>query len=425
MIVAAHFKNAFRGAGHYMATIDGLWQLSDNPTNVSENTKYDKMTIQTVTADSIILNNEDNDITLGNNVDISLVPGINIKVAGADELRYYIYKDITEPGTYEIRSNVATESATWTADDFAGFYFDFDDDFKTEELAATVIDGKLLEPDGIIYSTAAERNGFGYSDWGYYNAIGFMGEKYFAGYIEGDSVGTNPDLLADADNVNLLDLGLLTEILIDKSQETVQDLSSPIELEEGYSLELTVGSDKNGILAELFKDKKLVDKKAVLLPGTYVYTSSQGNAAGIPLIAAYFQEPIFLESKTCFKINGLWQISENPIQVREGDHYGIMTVPGLIQPIVLSPLTMRTMMSLSAMTWLSPSWMGYLSRLLIPVRMKVMCSGIIYIEKSMSVIRWKMSLQEVRHEANDLSSDLHPSSCSIRCLGYKRQHLSC
>ena len=122
---------------------------------------------------------------------------------------------------------------------------------------------------------------------------------------------------------------MLTEILIDKSQETVQDLSSSIELEEGYSLKLTVGSDKKGLLAELFKDKKLVDKKAVLLPGTYVYTSSLGNATGIPLIAAYFQEPIFLESKSCFKISGLWQISENPIQVREGDHYGIMTVQSI------------------------------------------------------------------------------------------------
>ncbi|MDD1760549.1 MAG: S-layer protein [Methanothrix sp.] len=326
VIIAAHFKNAFRATGQYMVTIDGLWHLSDSPTYVSENTKYGKMVIQTVNTDSITMNNEDNDIILSKNADISLVPGINITTADADELRYYIYKEITEPGTYEIRSNVATDTATWTADGFAGFYYDFDDDFKTEELTTTVTDGKLLEPDGITYSTAAERNSFEYSDWGYYNAIGFMGKKYFAGYIEEDSAGTNPDILADADNVNLLDLGSLTEILIDKSQETVQDLSSSIELEEGYSLKLTVGSDKKGLLAELFKDKKLVDKKAVLLPGTYVYTSSLGNATGVPLIAAYFQEPIFLESKSCFKINGLWQISENAIHVRKGDLYGNMKV---------------------------------------------------------------------------------------------------
>lgn len=329
VIIAAHFKNAFRSSDYDLVTVDGMWQLSDTPTDASENTQYDKMTIQTVTADSIMINNEDNDIALSKNIDISLMPGIKIKTADADDLRYYIYKEITEPGTYEIRGGVATDSATWTADNFAGFYYDFDDNIKTEELTTTVTDRMLLEPDGIVYSTVAQNDAFEYTDWGHYNAIGFMREKYFAGYIEGDSVGTNPDILADAENVNLLDQGLLTEILIDENQETVQDLSSSIELEEGYSLKLTVGSDKKGLLAELLKDKTLVDKKAVLLPGTYVYTATLGNATGVPLIAAYFQEPIFLDSKSYFKINGLWQISENPISVREGDHYGIMTVSSI------------------------------------------------------------------------------------------------
>jgi len=326
VIIAVHFKNAFSASGIDLVTIDGAWQLSDTPTDVSENTEYDKMTIQTVTADSIIMNNEDNDITLSRNMDISLMPGVNIKTADADDLRYYIYKEITEPGTYELRGSVATDSKTWTADDFAGFYFDFDDDIKTEELAAAVTDGKLLEPDGIVYHTTAQRDSFGYSDWGYYNAIGFLGKKYFSGYIQDDSAGTSPEILEDAPVVNLLDFGLLTEILVDESQKNVQDLSSAIDLEEGYSLKLTIANDNKGLLAELLRDKKVVDKKAVLLPGTYVYTSKVGNVTGVPLIAASFQEPIFLDSNSYFKINGLWQISENPIQVSKDVRYGIMTV---------------------------------------------------------------------------------------------------
>ncbi|MFZ2183165.1 MAG: S-layer protein domain-containing protein, partial [Methanothrix sp.] len=81
-----------------LATVDGLWQLSDTPKDVSENTEYDKMTIQTVTADTIIMNNEDNDITLSKNKDIVLMPGISIRTADADELRYYIYKEVTIEG---------------------------------------------------------------------------------------------------------------------------------------------------------------------------------------------------------------------------------------------------------------------------------------------------------------------------------------
>ncbi len=103
VIVAAHFKNAFRGADQDLATVDGLWQLSDTATDVSENTEYDKMTIQTVTADSIMMNNEDNDITLSNDKDISLMEGVRIKTADpssdeGDVLRWYIYKEATIEG---------------------------------------------------------------------------------------------------------------------------------------------------------------------------------------------------------------------------------------------------------------------------------------------------------------------------------------
>jgi predicted P-loop ATPase/GTPase len=104
VIVAAHFKNAFRGADQNLATVDGLWQLSDTPKDVSENTEYDKMTIQTVTADSISMDIEDNDITLSKNKDITLMPGVSIKTADSDDdaLRYYIYKEATIEGEGEV-----------------------------------------------------------------------------------------------------------------------------------------------------------------------------------------------------------------------------------------------------------------------------------------------------------------------------------
>jgi len=64
----------------------------------------------------------------------------------------------------EIRGKVATEGATWTADDFAGFYYDLDDNIKTEELTTVVTDGKLAEPDGVTYSTTAMADDFEFED---------------------------------------------------------------------------------------------------------------------------------------------------------------------------------------------------------------------------------------------------------------------
>jgi hypothetical protein len=87
-----------------------------------------------------------------------------------------------------------------------------------------------------------------------------------------------------------------------------------------------VGTDKKGMLIELLKDKKTVDKKALLMPGTYTYSTKIGEASRMPIIAAHFQEPIFLEGKGYIKLDGLWQISENPIYVRRGTSFGLMTV---------------------------------------------------------------------------------------------------
>ena len=50
----------------------------------------------------------------------------------------------------EICGSVATGSTEWDASTFAGFYYDIDDNIKTETLTATVTDRKLREPDGVV-----------------------------------------------------------------------------------------------------------------------------------------------------------------------------------------------------------------------------------------------------------------------------------
>ncbi len=93
VLIAVHFQSVFLGGGTAVATIDGVWQLSDTPVDVAENSDYGKMTVQTVTADSITMDNEDNDITLSKDNDISIMPGISIKTANSNDLRYYIYTE--------------------------------------------------------------------------------------------------------------------------------------------------------------------------------------------------------------------------------------------------------------------------------------------------------------------------------------------
>jgi S-layer protein (TIGR01567 family) len=102
--IAVHFKNAFRGADQNLATIDGIWQISDTATEVKVDTEYDKMRIASVTADTITMDNKDNTVTLSKNKDIALMGDVSIRTADQDvvdeanPLRYYVYKTVTIEG---------------------------------------------------------------------------------------------------------------------------------------------------------------------------------------------------------------------------------------------------------------------------------------------------------------------------------------
>jgi len=96
VVLALHFKDALHGADEDIATVDGQWQLSDKPASVKTDDSYGRMNVIDVDADAmkVTMSNKDNAITLSRNKDISLMPGIGIKTADSDLLRYYIYEPI-------------------------------------------------------------------------------------------------------------------------------------------------------------------------------------------------------------------------------------------------------------------------------------------------------------------------------------------
>ena len=72
--------------------VDGIFQISEEVVDVFENTEYDRMTIQTVTSNGIMMNNEDNDIALGKNSDMPLAGDYHLRTIDGETLRYCIYK---------------------------------------------------------------------------------------------------------------------------------------------------------------------------------------------------------------------------------------------------------------------------------------------------------------------------------------------
>jgi S-layer protein (TIGR01567 family) len=99
VIIAVHFENVFSNANNSIATIDGVFQISDTPTPVKIGQQFDKMSIRSVDPGTmtIVMDNKDNPMILYKNQDITLMDGIHIQTADQDytsaddPLRYYLY----------------------------------------------------------------------------------------------------------------------------------------------------------------------------------------------------------------------------------------------------------------------------------------------------------------------------------------------
>ena len=342
--IAVHFKNAFRGTDQDLATVDGIWQISDVVTDVEEDTEYGKMTVQTVDAGtmSIMMNNEDNKITLSKNKKQELMESIKIVTADQDAtaenpLRFYLMKEITEPGTYEIRGVVkeVVDGATieWDVSSFAGFYYDIDDDLGREKIEMKITGNVLDEPNGVIYTTEAQKDTFDYEEWGEFWTIGFLADEYFASYVDGNR--ETAYLAFDSTDINLMVDEQLSKVLIDDDEERTFTTGTPLELEEDYELAIqAIDLDGNKVYVQLMKDGAVVDS-AVVEPSkdgagvqdkTYTYKKWLGDTEKIVTIAVHFKNAFRGTDQDLATVDGIWQISDVVTDVEEDTEYDKMTI---------------------------------------------------------------------------------------------------
>ncbi len=349
--IGVHFKNAFRGADQNLATVDGTWQISDTPTDVKADTQYEKLTIRSVDANAgtITMDNKDNAITLSKNKDTTLAGGINIRTADNDTLRFYIYKLITEPGEVQVRGAVAGtvsgasnlvdgNSFTWNPQTFAGFYYDIKKDLGNENLQFVLTEDNKLSGDspyGATYLTTTQDKAYERAIWGSYKVIGFGAEPYFAGYNPGEDAASNL-FYSESTDKNSLSSEQLEQILIDSKDEMTVTSGTPLKLEQGYELAIkSIDIDGNKVYLELTKDGQVVDSK-VISPSkdgatetdkTYYYKNpAVGDQKKLVTIGVHFKNAFRGADANLASIDGIWQISDTPAEVKADTQYGKMTI---------------------------------------------------------------------------------------------------
>ncbi|MDY0386395.1 MAG: S-layer protein domain-containing protein [Methanolobus sp.] len=331
IILVVHFNQIFQGRESNMVVVEGFFQISDEYLELESGDSYGDMEITSI-SDTLIEMENDGSVSLSKGKSINLMGKIKLLVADNDDLRFAPVVDMSEPGTYELRGTVAEENEllTWTPLNFEGFYYDIDEGIQTETLELTAISGRSIASGKLVYTSTPASVEFEHSEWGKFNVMGFMAEKYFAGY-------TTATDIAGVDELNLISDGQLSKVLVDEDSKVSVSSGSELVLEEGYTLQI-VQVDVNGesVLIDLYKDGDKVDTDIVSANDDYVFEKELGDADDVPIIIIHFDEVFSGRESDAIFVEGMFQISEDYITLETGEKYGDMEIDSFGDSIVMS-----------------------------------------------------------------------------------------
>ena len=234
----------------------------------------------------------------------------------------------------EIRGPVAAvqdgATYTWGPQEFAGFYYDIDDNIGQESITLTITGDILDEPDGVVYETVAQADDFDFDAWGQFMTIGFLAEEYFAAYVDDESY-----LFDESTDENLMTDEQLSKILYDDDEERTFTSGEPLELEEGYELAIqSIDLEGDKVYVQLMKDGAVVDSAVVepskegadIADKTYTYTADIGDTEDIVIVAVHFKNAFRGADQDLATVDGIWQISDTYTDVEEDTEYDKMTI---------------------------------------------------------------------------------------------------
>ncbi|RZN14122.1 MAG: S-layer protein, partial [Methanosarcinales archaeon] len=324
-IIIAYLETVFHGRETDAAFIRGVFQISDSPTKIETGDTYGIMEVKQRSDSGIEMKNDDSfDLSRDSNVEI--MGDIKFKVADSDTLRFAPFVE----GLEELRGTVSCSEAAfnWTPFNFEGLYYDFDTGFGSETLKVISASGSSIDENDLVYESKPINTKFEHEDWSKYDLIGFMAEKYFAAYNN-----TNSEVSSSED---LLSRGYLSKVLIDEDEKHTITIGSTLPLKEGYALKAIDISIKDAIVRfVLLKDGEEVSGSDEIVDKgkNYIYKKKIGSVSDVPIIIAYLETVFHGRETDAAFIRGVFQISENPIELDNGDEYGIMEVTSTSQGI--------------------------------------------------------------------------------------------
>ena len=323
-VIAVHFSTIFHGTETDAVFIEGIFQISDQYIKINNGENFGELEVSSISDSGIAMKNG-NSISLSKGSTVNIMGKLNFIVANADDLRFAPVVNMSEPGTYELRGTVHDEkfnTIVWTPYNFEGFYYNIDENVSTESLAIQRLNDRNIDSDMLVYSTRPALVKFNHEGWGSYEVLGFMAEKYFAGYPK--------NTLGNSNSVSVLSNNILSKVLVDEDSKKSLFSGSSLVLEEGYALNVVeVNVNGDVVHVQLKKDGKVIDDGFINSNGNYVYETKLGSTDSVPIIAVHFSQIFRGTEMDAVFVQGIFQISENYLKLSGGESFGKMEISSI------------------------------------------------------------------------------------------------
>jgi S-layer protein (TIGR01567 family) len=323
-VLKVHVNQVFQGAVDSIAQLDGIWLIDyANAMKIESDAEFGKLNKVSLSGPTITITNDDT-MTLSRDSDVEIGQGMYFKVADSNDLRFYAYKEITEPGTYQIRGTVATGPQTWTADNFAGFFYDLKKNVATESLKVSNLKGNVIQKSGLEYSTTIKNVDYKSSNFnGSYPVLGFFAEEYVP--LKANDASKLAKLVKDSDEKITLKTGEKTD------------------LGQGYALEAKqVDVDGKKVWLEFTKDGEYVDDQIVSTDtaskdsDSKVWTCEVDKIQGednVPVLKVRVNQVFQGAVDSIAQIDGVWLIDyANAMKIESDAEFGKLNKVSLSGP---------------------------------------------------------------------------------------------
>ncbi len=339
-VFVTYVDSVFAGQTSDMVQLKYTWAISEKVTEIKTG---DKHGIFEVDSEQPLTLSNDGSVSITRDSTVNIAGNMKFKVADSDDVRFYPFVEITTPGKVEVRGTVSQLQGTanysvtkWDARNFAGFWYDIDDNKSTESLKVIQFkDSRSIDKDNLVYETGRESQKYkvfkekgdngkvdnGLNDklvkptspakGGYYAIVGWMAEEYIA--VNGKN--------------NKLSKLVLEQDATDK--HTLQ-VGEKWDLGGGYTLtaqSIDAKASPRQAWLVLNKDDIKLDDKVIEQGKVFTYSiKSLAGESDVPVFVTYVDSVFAGQTSDMVQLKYTWAISTDVKEVKSGDKFGAFEV---------------------------------------------------------------------------------------------------